>query len=234
MNATTSGVFTTNVDMCVTSVVDAHPPGYLSPHWHVLIIAGFIISTLVTNGVTIYVHMTNPAKYKTKVYAVALACADIFACVIGLPFFPFINKNRTFTEDDALMIKSYFSAINAATSSYLSLLVVTAFDRMLAVCFPFTYTRNYTTRSIILLTAVGVFTAYSSIISFVYRDHNYVAPIDAVLLMQIFILWLIIIVLYTIIISVLYRRGRQISTATKHSSAETEACTPSNLKTISG
>ena len=187
----------------------------LALHWHILIISSFIFICLTGNGITIYVHLKSPNKYKTKVYIISLACIDIFACVTFLPMYPFFDKTVDFSAEDDLFIKLFFFLHMGVAGAYNSIVCFTALDRLIAVRFPFEYTKYYKTRTYIVFTLVAVFSLYSGAIAAFYKNHATVwkSEADLIIELQTFLIWMVMILLYVFIIYYLYKQGRHIRMA---------------------
>ena len=192
--------------------------GNLPPFVHVLIITSFILICLIGNSITLYIHLKNPKKYKTKAYIISLACVDVFACLTLAPMYPFVSKSAIWRPGDDLFIKIFFLLHMAVAGAYNSLLCVTALDRLIAVRFPFVYAKHYKSRTLILLSSVALFSVYSGAISAYYKNHEtvYESPADSIIEIQSFIIWMMIIGFYIVIIWFLYKQGRQIRMAVGH------------------
>ena len=153
-----------------------------------------------------------PSKNSSKAYVKALVYGDTFACFGSLLCCPFIKKT-SYLLKKMICGSNHFCALSTSLSiAYTSLLAVTAFDRMLAVHYPFTYTKYYNTRSAVLLSAVVALGTINGIINYVYKDHNFRSPADDVVAMQLVYFRLLTIIFYIVITTSLYRQGRQIST----------------------
>ena len=146
--------------------------GHLAWYWHVLIIVLIDICCLIGNGVTLYIHITYRKKYTSWKYVVSLATIDIFSCLFLLPCYPFTNQSVVLTAKDDIFVKAYFGLSAIASNAYMSMLNVTALDRLFAVCYPIMYINHYRLRSVISFIAVFLITTYGFIFITVTKNHT--------------------------------------------------------------
>ena len=179
------------------------------------------------NGVTICVHLKHFARYRTKTYVVALACVDMFACVVPLPLSHVLKNDVANLTENEFVNKCYVLVMTAASTAYTSLLTATALDRLQAVCFPYTYTKRYNVRSAILLSAVVLVSVWGGVVNFASKDPAIGNQVIAIMTMQLAVLWLLTVVFYIVIITSLYRQGRRIAAAARHNTGTVTAQTRS-------
>ena len=191
----------------------------LSLRWHVLIITTFTTCSLLGNGGTIYLHIKHRNKYKCKTYVIALAVLDLFACAVPLPLFPYLDISASHDAHEDLVVKTFYTLMSSISVGYSLLLLLIAFDRFLAVCFPYVYHKYYNLRAVVSLVVILILSIAEGVYDVTYRhpDHEEEGhdeeheEVHVISLQWVIILWTMIVFIYVIIIINLYKQGRKIA-----------------------
>ena len=188
----------------------------LSACWHVLIIASFVVCAFLGNGITISIHIIKRKSYQSKLLVIALAFIDLFACTAVLPLYPFIDRNLI-SEENFLVLKIWYGLNIFVFIGNIFLLLLIAFDRFIAVYFPYRYTQygggHLTILSILLVTDI-----VASSLAFAFRHYDMESTVnkilDAISFIFLIVPLILLSILYILIIIKLFKQGRQISVAT--------------------
>ena len=186
---------------------------------HIITVVLFNLCCLIGNGATIFIQLKHYKKYKSKLYKISLALVDIMACgsVLPLTIFYFTGTDGIYTAKWRVSLGSF------AFSANINILVLEAFNRFLALYFPFQYKKGKMIRSAIGMAFVMIIELIASVLIFRYtRSEHKIDPgrsdnlIQIVTMGRLLISWILIIVLYILIIFKIYKQERSIASSTNN------------------
>lgn len=148
--------FRTNYS-CWNEVVDS-----LNLKWSRLVVpvemmmCGFMIVGAIGNGIVLLVYSCRKQKTTAIIFAMFLACIDIFSCLVIHPYVIYkLFNNYDQTWSIACKIFEFFVHFNLSLSGLALLLI--AIDRFLAICRPikFLLFRQHVVKALVTITIVA-------------------------------------------------------------------------------
>ena len=107
---------------------------------HIVVASFFVITGTAFNGLIIYLKLRKSNIQETDVYIVALACVDIFQCIIMCPQYPFmVYYIAEYWKHRPLLLYQEIFCAYATSLIYLQLLTLIAMHRAYAVFKPYTF-----------------------------------------------------------------------------------------------
>ena len=186
----------------------------LAYYWHILIIGGFMLVSLVGNGSTIYIEMQRVKLNHFKMLIIALAIVDIFSCIVVLPCWPFLDR-ATRSNQNIYFIKTVYALVLFLFGANLSIMLLVSIDRLIAVYCPILYKKHGHQRTGIMLLVLGSFLGVMATLGFKYKMSEVKSEMEKRmdLLVAVFILLNLIamFVIYIITIIRLTKQGQTIS-----------------------
>ena len=178
---------------------------------NVFIVIFIIVFGFLGNGCTIHILRKNASSYQNKIFMISLALIDMLACFSSFTFpFMILGIETTFTFKFGYSI----GALVAYGNVYI--LALTAFDRFVAVYFPFKY-KHFGNIRIWLVSIALTWAGSQSVMAFVFSGNSYygtLATINDTLQLVSFLFtlisWIAICIFYTLIIIRLYNQGKRV------------------------
>ena len=110
----------------------------VNPIVHISAVSFFTILGLAGNSLVIYIYKRKTEKFRGDIYIMLIAAVDIFACCTVLQMYPFIGYLLS-NPELVIFLQLFFLLQNTTNMTYFSILGVMAFERFLAVFWPFTF-----------------------------------------------------------------------------------------------
>ena len=180
---------------------------------HIFVVIFFMITGGIYNGIIIFIKGKKSSLQETEYYVIALACVDIFVCLVICPQYPLLtlfiseykNKRRF------LLIKHLICAV-IATFVYLQLLTTIALYRAYSVYRPFAFTssakRSFCLISIIFIVSITGAITISILLLF---DLMSTTMANTILVCDILFCFIVQSVSYIFIARKLFRQKRKIA-----------------------
>ena len=88
---------------------------------HIFVVSFVMLTGGTFNGLTIYLKLRQKSFHETDVYIVALACLDIFMCVVICPQQPLIALYiDSFSKGNPLLLRQFIYGISVIAFSFFS------------------------------------------------------------------------------------------------------------------
>ena len=176
--------------------------------WHALVIVSFLLVGVPSNVAVLWIHTRKNSRLAKNRFPLIFAALDLFALVTSLPFIhSAFGTNGKSASDNIYLNITYLFAING----YLLTLFMATIDKFYAVMFPLNYGRK---RLMIYKSSIFITLVFNALLAIILATIVVNLGQLAYLIIRtvysavIFLMFLTIGVLYTIIITKLIRNQR--------------------------
>ena len=164
------------------------------------------------NASTIYLKLRKSNIQETDVYIVALACVDIFQCIVMCPQYPFMEYYiAEYVKQRPILLHQYMLCGIILTVMYLQLLTIVAMNRAYAVCKPYTYKSSVKRACYVIAGLASISVLNAVILQTAVTFLTYTRLIaDAVIIIELAFSFTTLTISYVMIFVKLYTRKRKV------------------------